>query len=199
MKPTDHKPKIAIFASGSGTNAETVIRHFNTAPDSTAEVALVVSNRPEAGVLQRARTLGVPTAVVTRSELNDPQSVLPLLDKYEIDFVVLAGFLMMIPAFLIERYESRMLNIHPSLLPKFGGKGMYGRHVHEAVVATGETETGITIHLVSERYDEGAILFQASVEVAPDDTPADVEAKVHALEYTHYPRIITRLIARTGR
>lgn len=194
MKLHNHTTKIAIFASGSGSNAEAIISYFNAGPDSRAEVALVVTNRPDAGVIGRAHRLDVPVTVLTRSELADPDFMLPLMDRYSIDIVVLAGFLMMIPPFLIHRYEGRIVNIHPSLLPRHGGKGMYGRRVHEAVIAAGDTVTGITIHQVSERYDEGAILFQATVPVHPGDTPADVEARVHTLEHHNYPRIIATLL-----
>lgn len=193
MKTTSDKTRIAVFASGNGSNAEAIIRHFNFSPDAPGKVALVVTNRPDAGVVERARRLGVDVATLTRSELNDPAVMLPIMERNGIEIVALAGFLMMIPAFLIERYEGKIVNIHPSLLPKYGGKGMYGRHVHEAVVAARETETGITIHLVSERYDEGAILLQARVALSPTDTPADVAAKVHALEHHHYPRLLASL------
>lgn len=193
MKTTSDKTRIAVFASGNGSNAEAIIRHFNFSPDAPGKVALVVTNRPDAGVVERARRLGVDVATLTRSELNDPAVMLPIMERNGIEIVALAGFLMMIPAFLIERYEGKIVNIHPSLLPKYGGKGMYGRHVHEAVVAARETETGITIHLVSERYDEGAILLQARVALSPTDTPADVAAKVHTLEHHHYPRLLASL------
>lgn len=187
--------RIAVFASGNGSNAENIIRYFRDG-DHGGEVALVVCNKPDAGVLERARRLGVDSRVMTRAEINDPERMLALMDEYGIDVVVLAGFLLMVPAFLIERYHGAMVNVHPSLLPKFGGKGMYGRHVHEAVVASGETETGITIHLVSEECDGGRIIFQASVPVLPTDTPADVELKIHSLERTHFPRVIEEAFCR---
>lgn len=185
--------KIAVFASGNGTNAENVITYFREA-DCGVEVALVVCNRAQAGVLERAERLGVPARVLSRDQINAAETMLPLLDSYGVDTVVLAGFLLMVPAFLVERYRDRIVNIHPSLLPKFGGKGMYGRHVHEAVVAAGERETGITIHYVSEKCDEGQIIFQASTEVAPTDTEADVERKIHALERENYARVIHRTL-----
>lgn len=182
-----------MFASGNGTNAENVITYFREA-DCGVEVALVVCNRAQAGVLERAERLGVPARVLSRDQINAAETMLPLLDSYGVDTVVLAGFLLMVPAFLVERYRDRIVNIHPSLLPKFGGKGMYGRHVHEAVVAAGERETGITIHYVSEKCDEGQIIFQASTEVAPTDTAADVERKIHALERENYARVIHRTL-----
>ncbi len=184
--------KIAVFASGSGSNAENIIRYFRENEDC-GEVVMVVCNRPDAGVVERATRLGVDVEIVNRSQLADSDYMLPLLEARGVNCVVLAGFLLMVPPYLIRRYEGRMVNIHPSLLPKFGGKGMYGHHVHEAVVAAGECESGITIHLVSEEYDKGRILFQASVAVAPGDTAEDVERKVRELEMRHFPGVIARL------
>ena len=182
--------KIAIFASGQGSNAESIIRYFR-AVDHRAEVALVVTNRADAPVINRAANLGVDSVVVSRNELTDG-TVLTLLEDRAVDLVVLAGFLLMIPLQLIERYRGRIINIHPSLLPKFGGKGMYGERVHEAVVAAGERQTGITIHHVNEHYDDGAIIFQATVDLDPTDTPADVARKVRQLELTHFAPIIAK-------
>ncbi len=145
---------IAVFASGNGSNAENLIRYFREANCGIA-VALVVCNKPEAAVVGRARALDVPVSVMTPAEIRDPEKMTGLMEEYGIDAIVLAGFLLMVPDFLIERYPGRVINIHPSLLPKFGGKGMYGRHVHEAVVAAGERESGITIHHVTSRCDEG--------------------------------------------
>ncbi|MDE5643195.1 MAG: phosphoribosylglycinamide formyltransferase [Muribaculaceae bacterium] len=188
------KKRIAVFASGSGTNAERIIRYFRDKNDAGAEVALVVCNRPDAAVLTRAAALGVPVELLGRQEICNREVMDAVFDRYGIDMVVLAGFLLMVPDFVIARFRGRIVNIHPSLLPRFGGKGMYGRRVHEAVVAAGERVSGITVHMVSERYDEGRILFQASVEVLPTDTAADVERKVHELEYRHYPEVIERLL-----
>ena len=154
--------KIAIFASGNGSNAENIIRYFQSR-NLNAEVVLVVSNRTDARVLQRAASFGVHSRVITREMLRDQKAVMSLMRQYEIDFIVLAGFLLMVPSFLVAHDNHRMLNIHPSLLPKFGGKGMYGDNVHKAVVAAGETETGITIHFVSEQYDEGDKIGRAHV------------------------------------
>lgn len=187
--------RIAIFASGNGSNAENIIRYFQANP-GLGEVVLVVCNRPGAGVIERAARLGVDVRVMSRAEIYDPSLMLPLMESHAVGFIVLAGFLLMVPSFLTERYHGRMLNIHPSLLPKFGGKGMYGRYVHEAVVAAGETETGITIHLVSDECDGGRVVFQASVPVAPDDTPSDIEAKVHELERIHFPRVVGECLER---
>lgn len=195
MKSAASMKRIAVFASGNGSNAENIIRYFNTgagAPSHGAEVVLVVCNRPGAAVIDKARALGVPVSIVTREMFNDEASMTALLESRAIDAIVLAGFLLMVPPFMTARFSGRMINIHPSLLPKFGGKGMYGRHVHEAVVAAGETETGITVHLVSDHCDGGDIIFRASTPVDPGDTPADVETKVHALERAHFPAVIAR-------
>lgn len=187
---------IAVFASGTGSNAENLIRYFR-AQDCGIGVALVVCNKPRAGVLERSRALGVPVRLMTPAEIRDPETMLAVTDEYRIDVIVLAGFLQMVPDFLIEKYSERVINIHPSLLPKFGGKGMYGIHVHEAVVAAGEHETGITIHHVTSRCDEGSAIFQARVDVAPTDTAADVEAKIHHLERIHFgPVLHSYLLAR---
>lgn len=195
MKSAASMKRIAVFASGNGSNAENIIRYFNTgagAPSHGAEVVLVVCNRPGAPVIDKARALGVPVSIVTREMFNDEASMTALLESRAVDAIVLAGFLLMVPPFMTARFSGRMINIHPSLLPKFGGKGMYGRHVHEAVVAAGETETGITVHLVSDHCDGGDIIFRASTPVDPGDTPADVETKVHALERAHFPAVIAR-------
>lgn len=183
--------RLAIFASGDGSNAENIIRYFSS-NDCDCEVALVVSSRQSAKVVQRARSLNVPVDVLTRDELNNPEITLPLLESYGVTAIILAGFLLPIPPFLIHRYDRRIINIHPALLPKFGGKGMYGRHVHEAVVAAGEHETGITIHYVTENYDEGEIIFQAKIEIGDHPTPEQAAALVHSLEYRHYPAIIEK-------
>lgn len=184
--------QIAIFASGTGTNAQNIISYLRD-NDHGVQVALVISNKADARVLERARNLGIDTAVLSRDDINNPDITLPLLDNHHIGTIVLAGFLLMIPEYLIKRYDGHMVNIHPSLLPRFGGKGMYGRHVHEAVVAAGEHMSGITIHLVSEHYDEGRILFQATVPVDTTDTADEVARKVQRLEHDHYPRIVAMI------
>lgn len=190
MKTSTDKRHIAVFASGNGSNAENLVRYFNDGCDKAAEVVLIVSNRPDAKVLQRAESLGIPAAVLSKQEFNDAGRIIPLLEEYSADMVVLAGFLLMVPAFLIARYAGRILNIHPSLLPKFGGKGMYGRYVHEAVVAARERESGITVHIVDEGCDEGRIIFQARTPIEPSDTAEDVERKIHLLEKEHFPKVI---------
>ncbi|MDR0938963.1 MAG: phosphoribosylglycinamide formyltransferase [Mediterranea sp.] len=184
---------IAILASGAGTNAENIIRYFQR-EDSSVRVTLVVSNKNQAGVLERAQKLGVPGAVFPKEAWTDGTEVLKALKKHGTDFVVLAGFLLRVPESLLRAYPGRIVNIHPALLPKFGGKGMYGDRVHQAVVAAGETESGITIHYINERYDEGAVIFQATCPVLPTDTFEDVAQKVHGLEYEHFPRIIEQVV-----
>lgn len=184
--------KIAIFASGSGSNAENIVRYFSKHP--SIQISLILTNKPDAFVLQRARELQIRSVVVSAKDVNEGETVPALLRDNEIDWIVLAGFLLKIPDVLIAAYPHRILNIHPALLPKFGGKGMYGRYVHEAVVSSGEKVSGITIHYVNGSYDEGQIIFQAECPVLPSDTADEVASKVHALEYEHYPRIIEQVV-----
>ena len=185
---------IVILASGNGSNAENIIRYFQE-NNLDAKVEAVLCNRKEAGVYERAAKLAVDTIYIKKSEFNDPDTLLPILRKKNADLIVLAGFLLMVPDFLLREYPDRIINIHPSLLPKYGGKGMFGHHIHEAVVAAGESETGITIHKVSEICDGGEIIFQVAVPVASDDTPETVESKIHILERTHFPAVIARLLS----
>ena len=184
---------IAILASGNGTNAENIIRYFRNS--GTVNVRLVLSNRKAAFVLERARSLNVPFACMEKAEWTDGEAVLSLLKDKHIDFVVLAGFLARVPDCILHAYPNKIINIHPSLLPKFGGKGMYGDRVHQAVVAAGETETGITIHYLNEHFDEGETIVQYKCPVLPQDTAEDVAKKVHALEYEYYPQVIARLLS----
>ncbi len=186
---------IAIFASGSGTNAENIARYFKSHP--SVKVALVLSNRPQAYVLKRAENLGIPAVTFNRGQFYNSDYVLQKLREYDIGFIVLAGFLWLVPKYLIDAFPRKIVNIHPALLPKYGGKGMYGDRVHRAVLEAGEKQTGITIHYVNERYDEGDIIFQATCPVLPGDTVETLARRVHQLEYEHYPRIIERLIAGT--
>lgn len=183
---------IAIFVSGSGTNCENIIRYFRNS--ATIRVALVLSNKADAYALERARRLDVPSVVVPKSDFNTEQVLMPLMREYHIDFIVLAGFLLMIPDFLLAAYPRRIVNIHPSLLPKYGGKGMWGHHVHEAVKAAGDTETGITIHRVSEVCDGGEVIAQYRTPLSPTDTPDDIAAKVHLLEMEHFPKEIDKMV-----
>jgi len=185
------KWRLAVFASGSGSNAENLIEYFNKTFDK--RIVLVLSNNPEAYVLERAARLGVPLVVFTRQELREGK-VLQVLRENDIDFVVLAGFLWLVPQNIIDAYRNRIVNIHPALLPRYGGKGMYGHHVHEAVLANGDKESGITIHYVNEKYDSGDIIFQARCPVLPGDTPESLQERVHALEYEHFPRVVEELI-----
>ena len=187
--------RIVIFASGSGTNAENLINYFNNSAYAT--VVRVLSNNEHAKVLQRAKRLKIKTKTFSKSDLMSENTVVDLL-KEEADFIVLAGFLWRIPLAVIEAFPNRIVNIHPALLPKYGGKGMYGMHVHRAVKENNESETGITIHFVNEHYDEGAIIFQAKTEVASTDTPEDIAQKIHQLEYKHFPRIIEETIVANG-
>ena len=189
--------RIAIFASGSGSNAETITRYF--AGQSTIQIVLILTTNPQAGVIDRARRgfgcgQHVPVVVFDRPAFRETTRIVDLLMAQKIDLIVLAGFMWLVPASLVQAFPGRILNIHPALLPKFGGKGMFGGHVHEAVVAARETESGITIHFVNEHYDEGQIIFQATCPVSPTDTPDDVAAKVHALEYAHYPRVVSEIL-----
>lgn len=186
------KKKIAIFVSGSGTNCENIIQHF--AGSDLAEIALVWSNRADAFALKRAEKYGIPTIVMGKKDFEDTDKVLPVLEEYGIDFIVLAGFLLMIPDFLVQAYHRRMVNLHPALLPKFGGKGMYGHHVHEAVKAAGEQETGMTVHWVSEVCDGGEIIAQYKTPLTPEDTPDDIANKEHELEMKYFPKVIEQVI-----
>jgi phosphoribosylglycinamide formyltransferase-1 len=184
--------RIAIFASGSGTNAEEIMKHFRH--HSRVEVVILLSNTPEAYALKRAEKFNVPTAVFTRKEYKESQVVLEWLQEKQVTHVVLAGFLWLVPGYLTDAFPDRIINIHPALLPKFGGKGMYGMKVHEAVKEQGELTTGITIHLVNEHYDEGRVVFQVSCPVGPQDTSETIAQQVHRLEYAHYPRVIEEWI-----
>ena len=183
---------IAVFASGSGTNAEKIFEKFQS--HAKARVAMLLTNRPEAGVLARAKRFDVPTHVFNKQALADTDQLLDLLQHQKMDLIVLAGFLLKVPERLISAFPDRIVNIHPALLPAYGGAGMYGRHVHEAVLAAGETETGISIHYVNEHYDEGRIILQVSCPVLPDDTPETVAARVHQLEHQYYPEVVEEVI-----
>jgi len=184
--------KIAIFASGTGTNAENIIRYFSN--KDSARVILVLSNRHEAPVIRRAQAFMVKTVIFDRYDFYISGSVLNKLKENKIDFVVLAGFLWLVPESILLGYERRIINIHPALLPSYGGKGMYGDIVHRSVIQSRETESGITIHYVNQKYDEGDIIFQARCKVESDDTPESLAARVHELEYKYYPEIIEDLI-----
>lgn len=191
--------RIAIFASGSGSNAETIAQHF--ADKTDVEITLIGSNNPKAGVIERARrgfdrNQHVPVLVFDRTTFYNTNRVTQLLINQNVDLIILAGFMWLMSGDLVRAFPNKIINIHPALLPKFGGKGMYGHFVHEAVVAAGETESGITIHYVNEHYDEGQIIFQARCLVSPTDTPDDVAHNVRVLEHLHYPHVIADILAR---
>lgn len=183
---------IAIFVSGSGSNCENIIRYFQT--NEQVNIALVVSNRADAYALTRAKNLNVPSVVLPKADFNNEEKVLKLMADHRIDFIVLAGFLLMIPDWLIAAYQRRMINLHPALLPKFGGIGMYGHHVHEAVRKANETETGMTVHWVSNVCDGGEIIAQFRTPITPDDTPDDIADKEHILEMEHFPQVIEAVL-----
>jgi len=179
---------LVVFASGSGSNAEQIIRFFLNRDD--ARVTGVLSNNSDAFVHERARALGVRSVTFTRSDFYHTDRIVKLLSDWQTDLIILAGFMWLVPSNLLMQYTQRILNIHPALLPDFGGKGMYGHHVHEAVIKAQEKSSGITIHLIDEEYDRGKILFQASCEVFPNDTPESLAERIHRLEHEHYPRVI---------
>lgn len=182
---------LAVFASGSGTNAENIANHFNE--HETIQVKEVLSNKKGAGVHERAERLGLPSSTFSKEQFQDSSFIKRLED---IDYIILAGFLWLVPKYLIKSFPNKIINIHPALLPKFGGKGMYGDRVHRAVIEEGEKESGITIHLVNEEYDKGEILYQAKCEVTKEDTPDSLAQKIHSLEYEHFPRVIEEYVLR---
>ena len=186
---------VAIFVSGSGSNCENIIRYFAGSKD--VNINLVVSNKADAYALVRAAALGVETIVVSKAEFNDEKKMMGILKDHGTDFIVLAGFLLLVPDFLISAFDRKMVNLHPALLPKFGGKGMWGRHVHEAVKAAGETETGMTVHYVSSECDGGEIIAQFRTAVSPNDTPDDIAAKEHELEMAYFPKVVEEVIRKS--
>ncbi|MEM9547584.1 MAG: phosphoribosylglycinamide formyltransferase [Bacteroidota bacterium] len=187
------KKHIAIFASGSGSNARKILEYFEDRED--VEVALIVSNKKKAGVRHHAKEFGVPTLIIDRPFFYDAKGILKVLSKEKVDLVVLAGFLWLIPKYLIEAYPDKIVNIHPALLPKYGGKGMFGHHVHEAVKANNEKESGMTIHYVNEHFDEGNHIFQAKCSLDECDSAEDIAKKVLKLEHAHYAREIDGLLS----
>jgi phosphoribosylglycinamide formyltransferase-1 len=186
--------KIAILASGSGSNAQRITEYFRER--NTCTVDLILSNNKDAYVLERARNLGVTTATFNRQEFYESSFVIDMLNEHSIEYIILAGFLWMVPEKLLLRYPGRILNIHPALLPKYGGKGMYGESVHEAIISNRDKESGITIHLVNDRYDEGRILFQAKCSIEETDTPLSLANKIHILEYRYFPLVIENYIVK---
>ncbi|MFA6925022.1 MAG: phosphoribosylglycinamide formyltransferase [Bacteroidales bacterium] len=183
---------IAIFASGSGTNAQNIINYFKDS--SIAEISLILSNKPDAYVLERAKKYDIPSFIFTNENLFNSCVVIDKLTEFKIDFIVLAGFLLLVPQNIIDKYRNKIINIHPALLPKYGGKGMYGMKVHKEVIENKEKESGITIHYVNEKYDDGSIIFQAKCNVEKNYSPEMLAEKIHELEYEHFPAIIEKLV-----
>jgi len=190
--PQKHRPvRLAVFASGSGTNAENLYRYFHQRPD--AEVVALYVDRPRAGVIARMQPYGLPIRCFNARQLQD-HTVLSWLQEDRIDFIALAGFLRKIPPAMIQAFPERIINIHPALLPRWGGKGMYGMRVHRVVIEAGDPESGITIHYVNEEYDRGAVIFQAALKVRPGETPESLAERIHQLEYRFYPQVIENLL-----
>ncbi len=187
------KQKIAIFASGSGSNALKIIEYFEERADIS--IALIVTNKGDSGVLNHASAHRIPSLLITRQLLDDEDYILGQMKSFGIDFIVLAGFLLLVPAYLVERFRKKMINIHPALLPKYGGPGMYGSNVHKAVKAANETESGITIHFVNSKYDEGGIIYQHSVKLSPDDTPEAIAKRVLKIEHAYFAPVIDKLLS----
>ena len=185
--------KIALFASGSGSNVENITNYFSS--NDSVSIDIVLANKPDAYVLERAKNLGLESKVFNRSDFYDSDSLSQLLKNRNIDLIVLAGFLWLIPEHLVKAFPNKIINIHPALLPNYGGKGMYGNKVHEAVVNNKETESGITIHYVNEKYDDGAIIFQAKVILTNEETSETLAKKIHQLEYEHFPKVIDKLLS----
>jgi len=186
------KKRIAIFASGSGSNAQKIMEHFKRSPE--AEVALILTNNPQAYVLQRADNFEVPSHIFTRKEFYETDDVIRLLKNLQIDLIVLAGFLWLVPESLLKAFPNRIINLHPALLPKYGGAGMYGDNVHKAVLANNEEESGITIHFVNEAYDEGEVIHQSRFKIEPDDNLEMIKFKGQQLEHQHFPRVVENLL-----
>jgi phosphoribosylglycinamide formyltransferase-1 len=185
--------RLALFVSGTGSNARVIIDRFQAHPEDGVEIALLISNKADAGALTMAAERGVATLVLKRNSFYETTELLDHLQEFKVDFIALAGFLWLVPAYLVRAYPQRILNIHPALLPDYGGKGMYGSHVHKAVKANGEVESGITIHYVNEHYDEGDVVFQAAVRLDPDDSAAKIAERVLRLEHGNFWRVIRRL------
>ncbi len=186
-------PRIAVFASGSGSNAQRIAEYFSD--KGVLEIAAIYCNNPNAFVLERAKSLGIPSVLFDRETFYHSDIVLEDLRSRDVDWVILAGFLWLIPTYILKAFPQRIINIHPALLPAYGGKGMYGMKVHRTVIAAGDTDSGITIHHVNEHYDEGDIIFQARCSIATGDTAENLAAKIHELEYEHFPRVIRDLVA----
>ena len=185
--------RLAILASGGGTNAEAIINYFKGRHD--VSIDQIMSNKSDAYVLERAKNHGIEHSIFSKGDLVSGK-VLSLLKEQNIDLIILAGFLLLVPKEIVDSYPNRILNIHPALLPKYGGKGMYGDRVHKAVIQNGEKESGITIHYVNQNYDEGDVIVQAKCPVQKDDSPESLASKIHALEYAHYPVTIDKIVSK---
>jgi phosphoribosylglycinamide formyltransferase-1 len=192
LKSNQLKKRIAIFASGSGTNAEAIMLYFKN--HESVEVSLILSNKPNAYVLERAKKFNIPTHIFDRNTFKNTNKIVEVLQSQNISLVVLAGFLWLIPEHLVKAFPNKIINIHPALLPKYGGKGMYGMNVHKAVKEAEEIETGITIHFVNEKYDDGQVIHQAKCKVTPQDSPETIAQKIHQLEHEHFPKAIESLL-----
>ena len=188
------KQRLAIFASGNGSNFQRIAEYFSA--NAEIEIAMLYSNNSGAYALKRAANLNIPAIVFGREQFYNTSDILNDLYIRQIDWIVLAGFLWLVPTNILHAYEGRIINIHPALLPKYGGKGMYGMRVHEAIVAAGEAESGITIHLVNEHYDEGKVVFQARFPLLPGDSAEDIAKKIHELEYEHFPVVIAEILSK---
>jgi phosphoribosylglycinamide formyltransferase-1 len=186
------KKRIAIFASGSGSNAQKIMEHFKR--NSEAEVVLILTNNPQAYVLQRADNFEIPSHIFTRQEFYETDDVIKILKTLQVDLIVLAGFLWLVPQSLLKNFPNKIINLHPALLPKYGGKGMYGDHVHQAILAAKEEESGITIHFVNEQFDEGEIIHQSKFKIEPGDNLEMVKFKGQQLEHQHFPKVIENLL-----
>ncbi|WDF76491.1 phosphoribosylglycinamide formyltransferase [Mucilaginibacter sp. KACC 22773] len=186
------KKRIAIFASGSGSNAQKIMEYFKR--NAEAEVVLILTNNPQAFVLQRADNFEVPSHVFTRNEFFETDDVIRLLKNLQVDLIVLAGFLWLIPASLLKAFPNKIINLHPALLPKYGGKGMYGDHVHKAILDAGEEESGITIHFVNEQFDEGEVIHQSKFKIEPGDNLEMIKFKGQQLEHLHFPKVVEALL-----
>jgi len=194
MKQAPENIPIAIFASGNGTNAENIISYLKTISNLEISVSLIVTDKENAGIHDVAFKNNIPIFVIPKSDINVGAEILRHLKKHQIEFIVLAGYLKKIPTIILQAYEQNVINIHPALLPKYGGKGMYGKHVHEAIISNKETESGITIHYVDEIYDNGEIILQEKCSISENETAESLAKKIHQLEYKHYPEVIANLL-----
>ncbi len=188
---------IALFASGNGTNVQRIAEYFKNSKE--VRISLVMTNNPEAGVLKRAENLNLPYDIFTKEQFYHSSEIIDKLKKLNIDLIVLAGFLWLVPSKMIKSFPDKIINIHPALLPKYGGKGMYGQHVHQAVIKNREKKSGITIHYVNNKYDEGQIIFQSEIEISNGETPQSLAEKIHQHEYKYFPLIIEKLLTASGK